>query len=118
MVMMTLTALLVVPGLLVGLAAQLPLRLAVGTSLPVSFGIAAIASYAYGRMGVTWSLGGYAVATAAAAAVVGVIGLLLTGTAWVWRRARRRIRRGARGGTRGGEQAREPARVERRRSWW
>ncbi|MDV8002274.1 DUF6541 family protein [Rhodococcus sp. IEGM 1408] len=118
--MMTLTALLVMPGLLVGLAAQLPLRLAAATSLPVSFGIAAIASYVYGRMGVPWSLGGYAVATAAAAAVVGVIGLLITGTAWVWRRARRRRKRGTRGrrGTQGGEQGRESVQPQRRRSWW
>ena len=109
MVMMTLTALLVVPGLLVGLAARLPLRLAVATALPVSFGIAAIASYVFGRMGVAWSLGSYAVATAAIAAVVGLVGLLITGTAWVWRRARRRTRRGTR----------EPARPERGRSrWW
>lgn len=115
MVMLTLTALLVVPGLLVGLAARLPLRLAVATALPVSFGIAAIASYVYGRMGVAWSLGGFAVATAVTASVVGLVGLLIAGTAWVWRRARRRTRRG----TQGGEQGREPARPERGRSrWW
>ena len=71
MVMMTLTALLVVPGVIVGTAAQLPLRLSVATSIPVSFGIAAIAGYVYGRIGVPWSLGGYVVATAATAAVVG-----------------------------------------------
>ena len=78
--MMTLTALLVVPGAIVGAAAQLPLRLALGTSIPVSFGIAAIAGYVYGRVGVPWSLGGYVVATAATAAVVGVVGLLITAT--------------------------------------
>lgn len=89
MVMMTLTSLLVLPGAIVGLAARLPLRLAVATSLPVSFGIATIASYAFGRADVPWSLGGYAVATAVTAAVVGVVGLLFLGAARVWRRARR-----------------------------
>ena len=92
--MMTLTALLVVPGAIVGAAAQLPLRLALGTSIPVSFGIAAIAGYVYGRVGVAWSLGAYVVATAATAAVVGVVGLLITGATWVWRRRRGRDGRG------------------------
>lgn len=98
LVMMTLTALLVLPGAVVGLAAQLPLRLAVATSMPVSFGIAAIAGYVYGRIGVPWSLAGYAVATAATAAVVGVVGLVITGVSWVIRR--RRARRDARPGGR------------------
>lgn len=102
--MTTLLTLLVAPGLIVGLAAQLPLRLAVGTSVPVSYGIAAIASYVYGRMEVSWSLAGYAVATAVTTAVVGVVGLLISGTVWLWRRRRR-----------------TPAARERsapRRSWW
>ena len=94
--MMTLTALLVLPGAIVGLAAQLPLRLAVASSMPVSFGIAAIAGYVYGRMGVPWSLVGYAVATAATAAVVGLVGLIITGVSWGIRR--RRARRDARPG--------------------
>ena len=136
--MMTLTALLVVPGAIVGAAAQLPLRLALGTSIPVSFGIAAIAGYVYGRVGVPWSLGAYVVATAATAAVVGVVGLLITGATWVWRRRRGdrdaapadgrrrrqrrktgrvgRLRRGR--GTAGVER---PGRVDGRpgrRSWW
>lgn len=95
--MMTLTALLVLPGAIVGLAAQLPLRLVVATSMPVSFGIAAIAGYVYGRIGVPWSLAGYAVATAATAAVVGVVGLVITGVNWMIRRhrARRDARPGA-----------------------
>ena len=88
MVMMTLTALLVVPGVIVGTAAQLPLRLSVATSIPVSFGIAAIAGYVYGRIGVPWSLGGYVVATAATAAVVGAVGLAITGVLWMGRRRR------------------------------
>ena len=87
--MLTLTALLVVPGAIVGAAAQVPLRLALATSIPVSFGIAAIGGYVYGRIGVPWSLGGYAVATAATAAVVGVVGLFLTGVNWIRQRRRR-----------------------------
>lgn len=123
MVMLTLTALLVVPGSIVGLAAQLPLRLAVGTSVPVSFGIAAIATYVYGRVGVQWSLGGYAVATAFAAAVVGVVGLLITGATWVWRRRRGPDRTGrgstGRGSTGRGSTGRGAVgRSGRRRSWW
>ncbi|WP_327495483.1 DUF6541 family protein, partial [Dietzia psychralcaliphila] len=93
MVMLTLTALLVVPGLIVGLAAQLPLRLAVGTSIPVSAGIVTIATYAYGRSGVPWSLGGYAVATAITTVVVGLVGLFISGSVWMWRRRRRRTGR-------------------------
>ncbi|MDX2357072.1 DUF6541 family protein [Dietzia sp. PP-33] len=102
MVMLTLTALLVVPGLIVGLAARLPLRLAAGTAVPVSAGVVAISTYAYGQAGVPWSLVGYAVATALTAAVVGAIGLVITATSW-WRRRRR---------------GRATARPERRRSWW
>ena len=101
MVMVTLTALLVVPGLVVGLAAQLPLRLAVGSSIPVSYGIAAIATYAYGQSGIRWSLGGYVVATAAAAAVVGLVGLLIVGVLALWRRRRDGGAEQARGGRRG-----------------
>ncbi|WP_314037148.1 DUF6541 family protein [Dietzia sp. CH92] len=97
MVMVTLLALLVVPGVIVGAAAQLPLRLSVATSIPVSFGIAAIAGYVYGRIGVPWSLGAYAVATAATAAVVGVVGLAITGILWVGRRRRARRSRPADG---------------------
>ncbi|MGX1596465.1 DUF6541 family protein [Dietzia maris] len=136
--MMTLTALLVVPGAIVGAAAQLPLRLALGTSIPVSFGIAAIAGYVYGRVGVPWSLGAYVVATAATAAVVGVVGLLITGATWAWRRRRRgrdatpadgrrrrRLRRTGRVGRlrrgRGTAGVERPGRVDGRpgrRSWW
>src|SRR5690625_3209631 len=90
MVMLTLTALLVLPGAIVGAAARLPLRLTVGTSVPVSFGVAALASYVYGRLGVSWSLAAYAVATVVAAAVVGAVGLLIAGVAWLRRRRRRR----------------------------
>ena len=79
--MMTLLALLVLPGTIIGIAAQLPLRLAVTTSIPVSFGVAAIAGYVFGRLGVTWTLIGYVVATAAVAAVVGVVGLLIAAPA-------------------------------------
>lgn len=126
--MMTLIALLVVPGAIVGLAAQLPVRLAVGTSIPTSFGITAIATYVFGRIDVPWSLGGYAVATAAAAAVVGVVGLLITGVRWVWRRRRgrrssgpadgRRGRRGRGTGGVGGTGRADGVGVPRRRSWW
>ena len=100
--MMTLTALLVVPGLIVGLAARLPLRLAVGASIPVSAGITAIATYAFGSIGVPWSLAGYAVATAITAVVVALVGLAISGSI----RLRRR-RSGA-----------AVARPPRRRSWW
>ncbi|WP_347237848.1 DUF6541 family protein, partial [Dietzia sp. DQ11-44] len=100
--MLTLTALLVVPGLIVGLAARLPLRLAVGTSIPVSAGIVTIATYAYGRTGVPWSLGAYAVATAVTAVIVGLVGLLISGTLWIRRRRRGRV----------GDTPRA------RRSWW
>ncbi|WP_216694433.1 DUF6541 family protein [Dietzia psychralcaliphila] len=109
MVMLTLTALLVVPGLIVGLAAQLPLRLAVGTSIPVSAGIVTIATYAYGRSGVPWSLGGYAVATAITAVVVGLVGLFISGSVWMWRRRRRRAGRP-------GHAAAPPGRRHSR--WW
>ncbi|MBB1031925.1 hypothetical protein G6027_13750, partial [Dietzia sp. SLG310A2-38A2] len=104
MVMLTLTALLVVPGLIVGLAARLPLRLAVGTSIPVSAGIITIATYAYGRSGVLWSLGAYAVATAVTAVIVGLVGLLISGTLWFWRRRRGRDS--------------DSRRSRPRRSWW
>lgn len=120
--MLTLAALLMVPGLLVGLAAQLPLRLALGTSIPVSYGIAAIAGYAYGQLDVPWSLGGYAVATAVAAAVVGVVGLLISGSVWVWRRRKRKRtggdHAGGRRGPRGLRSAMSPAAPRPRRSWW
>lgn len=137
MVMMTLIALLVAPGAIVGVAAQLPLRLAVATSIPVSFGIAAIAGYLYGRLGVPWSLGGYVVATVGTAAVVGVVGLFISGVSWLWRRRRdrdsaradgrrrRRRRRTGRAGRlrrgRGTPRVERPGRVDRRpgrRPWW
>ena len=114
--MMTLLALLVLPGTIIGIAAQLPLRLAVTTSIPVSFGVAAIAGYVFGRLGVTWTLIGYVVATAAVAAVVGVVGLLIVGVGWF--RRRRRARRGAGaspgGGTDAGSRTRRRGRGPRR----
>lgn len=106
MVMVTLTALLVVPGLVVGLAAGLPLRLASAGAIPVSYGIAAIASYAYGHADVPWSFPAYVMATAATAAVVGLVGLLIVGVT----RLRRRRRP---------EPASSAASSARpRRSWW
>lgn len=116
---MTLIALLVLPGAVVGLAAQLPPRLAVATSMPVSFGIAAIAGYVYGRTGVTWSLAGYGVATAATTAVVGLVGLVIVGVRWAVRRVRRR--RDSRAGTHsdaGGSAGGRPSRRARRSWWW
>ena len=95
MVMLTLVVLLVVPGALVAVAARLPLRLAVGTSIPASFGIAALASYVYGRIEVPWTLAGYAVATAVAAVVVGVVSLAISGVLRVRRRHTRARRRPA-----------------------
>lgn len=136
MVMVTLTALLVLPGAIVGIAAQLPLRLAVATSIPVSFGIAAIASYVYGRIDVPWTLAGYAVATAVTTAVVGVVGLLITGVGWIRRRRRRRAARPATSRSRRRKRTRGRSRAARanagrpadpagraaaragRRSWW
>src|SRR5699024_11468444 len=94
--MMTLLALLVIPGVVVGLAARLPLRMAVATSIPVSYGVAAIAGYVYGRLDVAWSLGGYAIATAVTALVVGAVGLLITGTLWAGRRRSRPDRKSTR----------------------
>ncbi|AVZ38542.1 MULTISPECIES: DUF6541 family protein [unclassified Dietzia] len=116
MVMLTLTSLLVVPGLIVGLAARLPLRLAVGTSIPVSAGIVTIATYVYGRSGVPWSLAGYAVATAVTAAIVGLVGLLISGSLWL--RRRRRTRAGGRSGDPGGTSSPIPAPSPRRAWWW
>lgn len=88
--MVTLTALLVVPGLVVGLAAGLPVRLAAAGAIPVSYGIAAIASYVYGHAGIRWSFAGFVLATAAVAAVVGLVGLLIVGVGALRRRRRRR----------------------------
>lgn len=128
--MVALIALLVVPGAVVGLAAQLPLRLAMATSIPVSFGIAAIAGYIYGRMTMPWTLGGYAVATAATAAVVGVVGLVISGVSWLRRRRRARRaaepagggggrrRRGKRRSTRPAASVTQPEARAGRRSWW
>lgn len=117
--MLTLTALLVVPGTLVGLAAQLPLRLAVGTAIPVSYGIAAIAGYGYGQAGIPWSLGGYAVAIAVTAAVVGVVGLFISGAVWVWRRRlRKRKKLKDTGGAGGSDRAGMHTLTSPSRSWW
>lgn len=114
--MITLVALLVVPGAIVGLAAQLPLRMSVATSIPVSFGIAAIAGYVYGRISVPWSLGGYAVATAVTTAVVGLVGLLITGAGWLRRRLRNRRKGEATGAGRGrGGRRGRPGRLGRPR---
>lgn len=71
--MAVLLAALVLPGTLVGLAARLPLRLALVASVPVSYGVVTIATYLYGKTGIRWDTAGYVLATAVAVVVVALV---------------------------------------------
>ena len=86
--MTALLAVLVLPGLLVGLAARLPLRLALAASMPVSYGVAGLAGYLLDRIDVPWGVGSYALSTLV---VIAVVALLTSLVLWV-RGPRRRPR--------------------------
>lgn len=117
MVMVTLGVLLVVPGLVVGLAAGLPFRLAAVGAIPATYGVVTIATFLYGHIGVRWSPTGYVVATAVTALIVGLASLAaVAGT----RRRRRRSARATTAPARAGraDSVDRGARSRTDRGWW
>ena len=72
--MAVLLTVLVVPGLLVSLAARLPLRHALAASVPVTYGVTAIAGFLFDLIGLRWDAGGLVLATLVTVVVVLLLG--------------------------------------------
>ncbi|WP_333620219.1 DUF6541 family protein, partial [Dietzia sp.] len=77
--MLTLTALIVIPGLVICLAGGVRFGYALAGAIPVSYGVVAVASYLLGMLELRWNLLSYIVATLITAVAVAIVGAFASG---------------------------------------
>lgn len=93
--MLTLTALIVVPGFVICLLGGMRVGYALVAAIPVSYGVVSIACFVLGMMEIRWTLLSYAISALIAAVVVWLVGSVVRGPLRLGRGRRFGLFRGA-----------------------
>lgn len=93
--MLTLTALIVVPGFVICLLGGVRVGYALVAAIPVSYGVVSIACYVLGLMEIRWTLLSYAISALITAVVVWLVGSIVRGPLRLGRGRRFGLFRGA-----------------------